>query len=765
MKSLLLFALFASALAAQNFTSVTASHIQDAGGNLLPSGQLCAQAWSGNAPIVFQAGGGGIVITTPTCTTVTNGAITGFQVANSNYTNPLNVTYVLTVTDNSTGNVVSSTKPTQITGSTWSYDAYIPTGVPLALITAGPPGPQGIQGPVGPMGAVTATGTGGAFTVPGLLTAALITGPWLPWHLPANSGVKCDGSTDDTAAINTDLALGGGHIYPSGSTCIVSGALNVPSNTTILGYGCTLKLASNISNLATTKLELFNLGASTDVSILGFNINGMKEFQSALPDTPSGTVSYADLFYLNGSARIHIHDIYATEYPGYFANLQNANYNDFDNVRCLQCGTMRENAITDTYGNNNYSDGIFMGGASGSSYNSVRHATFGHDQSVSPRSGSSTVIPNASSMRAGVTVDSGWWNSVDDITCYNLSRCIHFENDTDTEANYHNTVHNVKILPIGDVDHAIIVNVFGSTDHFGDNSFSDVHSQNCRRTVNGVANTCVVFNEWIGNTFDHYESQLKDSSFSGAVFVAGTNMLIDNVSGTEINGGSATPFYQSTINNYQGTFIWLPGANHGLTISNSTFNQGSANTSYVSAGGIALTNLSQVNRWLNNTFISSNTTANLLTVSAPSYLTGNTFEYSGGSTNTNSFIHLNGIVQVNGLNFPVVTQGNAFVSDTNSMSALYLADGGNYFAPEQSNIIVGTMVTGYVYNYSSATPVGAFGYAKASIVNSGTVSQGPTSDSNGNLIVPVQKSTTGQRYLCIDTGGQLHSSASACSGT
>lgn len=38
-------------------------------------------------------------------------------------------------------------------------------------------------------------------------------------------------------------------------------------------------------------------------------------------------------------------------------------------------------------------------------------------------------------------------------------------------------------------------------------------------------------------------------------------------------------------------------------------------------------------------------------------------------------------------------------------------------------------------------------------------------DSSGNLYAPQLKSTTGTRYLCIDSSGQIHSSTTACSGT
>jgi hypothetical protein len=40
-----------------------------------------------------------------------------------------------------------------------------------------------------------------------------------------------------------------------------------------------------------------------------------------------------------------------------------------------------------------------------------------------------------------------------------------------------------------------------------------------------------------------------------------------------------------------------------------------------------------------------------------------------------------------------------------------------------------------------------------------------TDNTGGGLRIPALKSTTGTRYICIDTNGALSSSASACSGT
>lgn len=242
---LLLTLLFASLANAQNYTLVTASHIQDASGALLPSGQFCVQAVSGGTPFIFQAGGGGIVHTTPACTTVTNGVIASMSVANSALTTPTNVTYVISVTDNSTGNIVLSTAPTQITGASWSFDAYVPTSTPLAVIQSGPTGPQG---PPGTASVSTSNGTSGNFliganlTVDGSIIQSMTALAARGWLTTTDIGAVGDGTTDDTAKISaalTALASGGGTLifnYGVAGNYYVSSTVNVPSRVNLISF-------------------------------------------------------------------------------------------------------------------------------------------------------------------------------------------------------------------------------------------------------------------------------------------------------------------------------------------------------------------------------------------------------------------------------------------------------------------------------------------------------------------------------------------------
>jgi hypothetical protein len=67
--------------------------------------------------------------------------------------------------------------------------------------------------------------------------------------------------------------------------------------------------------------------------------------------------------------------------------------------------------------------------------------------------------------------------------------------------------------------------------------------------------------------------------------------------------------------------------------------------------------------------------------------------------------------------------------------------------------------------YQSATYVGIVLAGLYEGGSSGYNTQSFKLDSSGNPYFPQLKSTTGTRFLCIDTSGEVHSSATACSGT
>jgi hypothetical protein len=241
-KLLLLLALSASAAFCQapDYQIVVSNTIIDASGSRLASGQVCFQGVADNGqPIPFRAGGGGAIHTEKVCTPVTSGFMTQVPIANSSLTYPVNVAYIITIIDNTSGETISTLGPSQIScsilplpapclgitnNSQFDLDAFEPGNSPLALIQNGPPGPTGPQGPMGVPGTVTATGTNGSFDVPGFLLTG--NGPMID-VTESTYGADKTGAADATAAIqaaiNACQTAGGGTVYlPIGTYKIAS---------------------------------------------------------------------------------------------------------------------------------------------------------------------------------------------------------------------------------------------------------------------------------------------------------------------------------------------------------------------------------------------------------------------------------------------------------------------------------------------------------------------------------------------------------------
>ena len=129
----------APAARAQGFTNVTASHVQsNISGTLLAKGKVCFLPTDQNDNLVTvnDALGGIVSPSSPACGAVTNGAIaTGFQVADSSLTNPAGIYYRIQVIDlcptcqTSGKPIITLTKVPNVKTSTWSLDAFVPSGV------------------------------------------------------------------------------------------------------------------------------------------------------------------------------------------------------------------------------------------------------------------------------------------------------------------------------------------------------------------------------------------------------------------------------------------------------------------------------------------------------------------------------------------------------------------------------------------------------------------------------------------------------------
>jgi len=150
---------------AQATTAVSAHAIQGLNGGLLVSGSLCFQATDQNDNnIGVQVSGGGTVVSTPFCTSVTNGVIVTFNVPNPAVSTPQNVRYRIYVTQGS--RVIARFPLAYLCNQsgacgapyTFNFDtclsstACIANPIPVTTV----PGPTG---PAGPTGATGATGT------------------------------------------------------------------------------------------------------------------------------------------------------------------------------------------------------------------------------------------------------------------------------------------------------------------------------------------------------------------------------------------------------------------------------------------------------------------------------------------------------------------------------------------------------------------------------------------------------------------------------
>lgn len=139
---------------AQATIAVSASHIQGTNGTPLSSGSLCFQATDqNNNNVGVQLSTGGIVIMTPFCTAISNGAISTFNVPNPGTATPLNVRYRITITQGArnVGNFPGAFLCLQNGACnypyTFSFDLCLSSGAclnnPLPLPT-GPAGPPGL---------------------------------------------------------------------------------------------------------------------------------------------------------------------------------------------------------------------------------------------------------------------------------------------------------------------------------------------------------------------------------------------------------------------------------------------------------------------------------------------------------------------------------------------------------------------------------------------------------------------------------------------
>lgn len=179
------------------FTTVSASHLQDATGTVIANATISfTPVDNSGRPISFRSGGNGEGQTAfrPVTATVKDGSFS-LELADTSLTVPVNIGYSVKVIDKETGNSLLGPGYTcvQPTGDAWSFDTYVPNLSPQLTIQSGPDGRSAYEvavaegfsgseadwlasliGPIGPTGAQGPKGDTGA---QGLQGATGLAGP------------------------------------------------------------------------------------------------------------------------------------------------------------------------------------------------------------------------------------------------------------------------------------------------------------------------------------------------------------------------------------------------------------------------------------------------------------------------------------------------------------------------------------------------------------------------------------------------------------
>lgn len=275
-----------SAFAQTGTVTVDGTQLTDSSGNLVSNATISfAPVGKQGTPISYQYDGKGQAITRASTVSIVNGAFS-LKLPDTSLTNPVNVCFSVTVTDNNTGTNLlgpgygcvqpaanTSTPNNWCQSSVCDFDNYIPNiaGLPLTVLS-GPAGTIQIgtvtQGATGSSASVTNVGTDAAaildFVIPtapagtdsnavhvntpstqsleGLL--ALPDGSMIgePGVDPRNPmfGAKMDAVTDDTVALQAAVTYAVAHDFPlyiptNGKCLLVSGPIDISGGLTILG--------------------------------------------------------------------------------------------------------------------------------------------------------------------------------------------------------------------------------------------------------------------------------------------------------------------------------------------------------------------------------------------------------------------------------------------------------------------------------------------------------------------------------------------------
>ncbi len=237
---------FSCAAVAQT-TAITATTL--VGGDLSPiaSGRISFQPTDMNGvPLIVNLGiTHGLMLPRTAMCLISNGAITtslngsACKVVDTSVTNAGHFCYVVIIQDTVTKWTAPAMPCVQPSGTTWSFDTYVPPAGPTALVVAGIAGPQGPPGATGATGSTGATGPANSLAIGTVSTLS--------------AGSSATASVTGTAPSQT-LSLG----IPTGATGATGtagAAATVTVGTTITGAAGT---NATVTNSGTSSAAIFN---------------------------------------------------------------------------------------------------------------------------------------------------------------------------------------------------------------------------------------------------------------------------------------------------------------------------------------------------------------------------------------------------------------------------------------------------------------------------------------------------------------------------
>lgn len=339
-------------------------------------------------------------------------------------------------------------------------------------------------------------------------------------------------SDDSQVVINTALQSYKHVGLIGGSTHTISQGIELSLNNQCFDYSlATIKWKDNIS--VASRMETISATNLNDIKIICGLVDGNKDNQSNIPDTPPVGASYGSFIRLNNCLSPSVYNPKAIDLCGYGIMLYGTSRGRFYNTSIINCGNKRtvnydvsdQTISGEQYSSNNVGDGVYI--SDGSSSNLFFGFTCGHD----------TTIQSASSMRAGITFVNGSYNKFYGSTLYNMSRVIHFEPNASGESCRYNEINGLEIPAIGSIQTCV-------TQYEVDNGqlrFNEISKFEClaqNTLTNGAKKTSVFSSLFIDDIQSDYKMKYTDGKFPEWVEVNNGDVLLENVQARGINSRS-----------------------------------------------------------------------------------------------------------------------------------------------------------------------------------------------------------------------------------